>query len=341
LKKNIYDLNIAELKEYCVSIGEPRYRAIQIFSLLHKGHEVASMPTIPNTLKEKLSNDFVCALPKILELQTSKDGTQKYLLELFDGELVECVVMTQDYGKTVCVSTQVGCKMGCVFCASGRDGFVRNLSAGEILSQTILIGGNSLRIVLMGSGEPLDNFTEVTKFFELVTCKDGMNVSSRNISLSTVGLPEGIRAFADLGLGVNLCISLHASNDDVRRKIMPMARKFPIEEVVESARYFFQKTGRRVIFEYSLMEGGEFINCSKEHAIELANLIKGFPAHVNLIALNPTGAELDAPSREIAKAFMDALIKNGISVTFRKSKGQDIDGACGMLKQRRKNGNIG
>ncbi|MCL2755436.1 MAG: 23S rRNA (adenine(2503)-C(2))-methyltransferase RlmN [Firmicutes bacterium] len=337
--KNIYDLSINELKEHLVSIGEPKFRATQVFSLLHKGYEVMDMPTIPASLKEKLSQDFYTKLPQIKTEQISKDGTRKYLLELDSiGTLVECVLMTQEYGKTVCVSTQVGCKMGCVFCASGREGFVRNLTSGEILSQVILMNklqndnANTMRIVLMGSGEPLDNFDNVVRFFELVNTKDGLNISTRNISLSTVGLPKQIHRFADLQTGVNLCISLHASNDMVRQKIMPTARKYPIVELIDSAKYYFQKTGRRVIFEYSLIDG---VNSALEHARELGALLRGFPSHVNLINLNPTGGALKPPSREVAMKFMDTLIKSGVSCTMRKSKGQDIDGACGMLKLRK------
>jgi 23S rRNA (adenine2503-C2)-methyltransferase len=259
--------------------------------------------------------------------------------------------------------------MGCAFCASGKNGLVRNLSAGEILAEVILInklnkpesaeGGQNggrqrgiTNIVLMGSGEPLDNFDNVMKFIELVTCADGINISGRNISLSTCGLVPQIRRFADLGGQVNLCISLHAPNDELRRQIMPIAKKYGIRELVDSAKYFFEKTRRRVIFEYSLIcRNGVPFNCTAEIARELANLVRGFPAHINLINLNEVKtypqnyretdanprefekpAELTPASKEQAKIFMDTIIKSGVSCTMRKNRGGDIDGACGQLR---------
>jgi len=349
--KNILDLTLSELKEQLAAWSEPKFRAGQVFSLLHKGYLVREMPGVPASLAKKLESEFLCIPPEIVSEQVSKvDGTRKYLLKLHDGALVECVLLFAEYGATVCVSTQVGCKMGCRFCASGRDGFVRDLSAGEILSQVVLANrtirgdgfaeyaSRGLHIVLMGSGEPLDNFDSTIRFLDLATCADGMGISSRNISLSTVGLPDQIRKFAEVSRGTNLCISLHASNDEVRRQIMPMARRFSVAEVVDAAKFFFKKTGRRVIFEYSMIDG---VNCDVAHAGELAKLLKGFPAHVNLISLNATGGvlecgkELKSPPREVAMKFMDALIKSGVSCTMRKSRGADIDGACGMLKLRK------
>ena len=252
---------------------------------------------------------------------------------------VECVLMSQDYGNTVCVSTQVGCRMGCRFCASGASGFVRNLTAGEILAQVLVASSEKKvsNIVLMGSGEPLDNFENVARFLCLVTHPGGLNIGARGISLSTVGLPDGIRAFADLGLGVNLCISLHASNDSVRQRIIPMARTHSIADIMAAVRYFFEKTGRRVIFEYILIDS---VNCLPEHAGELAKLLRGFPNHINLINLNHTGRTLEdgtalaPPSKAVAMRFMDALIKQGASCTMRKSRGDDIDAACGQLRLR-------
>jgi len=337
-KQSIYDLTIDELKSYLLSCGEPKYRAQQIFSLLHKGVVVKDLTNIPKPLREKLEQDFYAELPKIVGEQVATDGTKKFLLELHDGLTIECVLLQAEYGQTVCVSTQVGCKMRCAFCLSGRNGFVRNLSAGEILAQIFVAAGviekksnkeSTLRVVLMGSGEPLDNFDNVWKFVRLVNDKEGINISTRNISLSTVGLASKIREFADLQSGVNLCISLHAPNDEIRRKIMPVAKKYPIGELMDSAKYFFQKTGRRVIFEYCLIEN---MNCSVDNARELAKLVKGFPTHVNLILLNSTGGNMNPPSRATAMKFMDALIKEGVSCTFRKSKGDDIMAACGQLK---------
>jgi len=295
-------------------------------------------------------------LPTVEKELTSKDGTKKFLLKLSDGALIECVLLTQDYGNTACISSQVGCKMCCAFCASGADGFVRDLTAQEMLAQVESLRaqakqshGNITNVVLMGSGEPFDNFDNTVEFLKLT------DVGARHISVSTVGIPEKIKRFADLGLQVNLCISLHAPNDEVRRKIMPVAKKYSVKEIIDAARYFFNKTKRRVIFEYALIDGmgrgrgdnagdkniGKDIrdvrddcsNCMEEHARELVRLLKGagFASHVNLINLNANG-NLKPPTREVAMKFMDALIKGGISCTMRKSKGSDIAGACGQLR---------
>lgn len=344
----LYDLNLTELGQALSQVDAKSFRATQIFTALHQGTAVSAISNISKELRAWLQANFRCDLPQIVEEKQSKDGTKKYLLafkEQNSVDLVECVLLRQDYGNTICVSTQVGCRMGCKFCASGKNGLVRNLTAGEILAQVILV--NKLNtydkvrgvtnIVLMGSGEPLDNYDHVMKFLELVTCPDGINISARNISLSTSGLVPMIKKFADAGNQVNLCISLHAPNDDLRRQIMPIARKYSVAELVAAAKYFFTKTHRRVIFEYSLMlKNGVPFNCTVAQAKELADLVRGFPAHINLINLNPLhfeqGAELTPPSREIAMKFMDAVIKSGVSCTMRKNKGDDIDGACGQLR---------
>ena len=315
---NIYNLTKQELTEYLISKGEPKYRADQLFQAVN--------PTnVPKHLRD------LCCLPAVEKELVSKDGTRKYLLRLQDDSLIECVLLTQDYGNTVCISSQVGCKMGCAFCASGADGFVRNLTAGEMLSQVLVTNkvAKISNIVIMGSGEPFDNFENTIKFLQLVTCPDGINIGARNISVSTAGLPDKIRAFADLNMQVNLCISLHAPNDDIRKTIMPIAKKYSVGELIESAKYFFEKTKRRVIFEYALIDN---VNCEPQHAMELGKLLRGFPNHVNLINLNEGAGNLRAPSRETAKKFMDTLIKSGVSCTMRKSKGSDIAGACGQLK---------
>ncbi len=346
--QSIYSLTLVELKEYLTSIGEKGFRAGQIFSALHNGVEVKDISNISKELRGRLNIDFICELPVIVEEKISKDGTRKYLLAFKNQDktdLIECVFLIQDYGNTICVSSQVGCRMGCKFCASCRDGLIRNLSAGEILSQVILM--NKLHsqgkargvtnIVLMGSGEPLDNFENVMKFLKLVTDKDGINISGRNISLSTSGLVPEIKKFADAGTQVNLCISLHAPTDELRKQIMPVAFKYSVKELINAAKYFFNKTHRRVIFEYSLMlKNGVKFNCGVEQGKILADLVRGFPAHINLINLNPLNflekAELTPPTREVAKEFMNSIIKSGISCTMRKNKGDDIDGACGQLK---------
>ena len=337
-EKYAYDLTAEEWAEYLKD--EPKYRAEQIYTALHKGISFEKI-NIPKSLKEKTSADFVTALPEIVNELKSKDGTTKFLLKLRDDELIECVLLKQDYGNTVCISTQVGCKMGCAFCASGADGFVRNLTAGEMLVQVLIAslrGGQSstkqsskgvTNIVLMGSGEPFDNFDNVVKFLNLT------EVGARHISLSTAGIVPKIKDFADLGLQVNLCISLHAPTDEIRQQIMPIAKKWPIKDLIDAAKYFFEKTRRRVIFEYSLIEG---VNCDVEHAVQLAKLVKGFPSHVNLINLNSTGGKYRAPDKQTAMKFMDTLIKSGASCTMRKSKGEDIAAACGQLKRQGRNG---
>ena len=287
---------------------------------------------------------------KIKATQKSKDGTVKFLLQLEDGNKIETVLLVQDYGNTVCVSSQVGCKMRCAFCASGSCGFVRNLTADEMLAQVDVVrqygisprdasaqpyAANPLsRIVVMGIGEPFDNFDNVMEFLARV------EIGARKISISTCGLPDKIREFADMKLQVNLCISLHAPNDIIRRRIMPIAQKYPIQDVFAAAKYFFDKTKRRVIFEYALIDK---VNCLPEHAIELAQRLRkaNISYHVNLINLNSFNTDLKPPTREVAMKFMDTLIKGGISCTMRKGRGQDIMAACGQLKlQERKTGEL-
>jgi 23S rRNA (adenine2503-C2)-methyltransferase len=340
----IYDLNKDELASYLAAAGEESYRVTQIYSALHKGMDINSVSNIPKSLKENLTKNFNCSLPAIIEQKKSADGTKKYLLQYKDNylineasngkSLIECVLLKQDYGSTVCVSTQVGCRMGCVFCASGKDGLIRNLTAGEILAQVLLVNkyDKITNVVLMGSGEPFDNYENVIKFLRLVTNAGGINISARNISVSTSGLVPEIKKFADLKMQVNLCISLHAPNDGIRKKIMPVANRYSVQELIDAAKYFYNKTHRRVIFEYSLIDG---INCSPEQGRELARLVRGFPSHINLIMLNNISGELLPPSRDTAKSFMDAVIKSGASCTMRKNRGSDIDGACGQLRASR------
>jgi len=336
VKRYIYDLNKGELEKYILELGEARFRASQIYTALHKGTEFSKI-NISKELKEKIVTDFDVELPKIVSQIESTDGTKKFLLELSDGNLIETVLLIQEYGTTVCVSSQVGCKMGCAFCASGKDGFVRNLTVGEILSQVLIcnnvLGAKVSHIVLMGSGEPFDNFDNVIKFLRVITNVDGLNIGARNISVSTAGLVPKIKEFADLKLQVNLCVSLHAPNDDIRKKIMNIAKVYSIDELLKSAKYFFDKTKRRVIFEYALIDG---VNSSQEHAMELVKRLKsgGFSYHINLINLNKTADNpLQPPSREVALKFLDTLIKNGASATMRKSRGSDIAAACGQLKR--------
>ena len=268
-----------------------------------------------------------------------KDGTVKYVYKLADGNIIEGVLMSYKYGNTLCVSTQVGCRMGCKFCASTLGGLVRNLSAGEILAQVLFVNrdnGGDLKnrkvtnVVLMGSGEPLDNFDNVVKFFNLVSAPNGINISQRNISLSTCGLVDKIKELAKLKLQVTLTISLHAPTDDMRKEIMPIANRYSISELIDATKLYFNETKRRIVFEYSLISGK---NDTFECADELAKLLKGLVCHVNLIPLNEVKERgMLGTNRKKAYAFMDRLNKAGISATVRRTMGADIEGACGQLR---------
>ena len=339
MKKDIRSLNLIELTEAVEALGEKKFRATQIFEWLHKkqADSFSDMTNVSNALKEKLSEEYMIYTVKKERMQESKeDGTRKYLFELYDGEYVESVFMRYSHGNSVCVSSQVGCRMGCSFCASTLDGLVRNLSAGEILGQIYSImkdtGERVSNVVIMGSGEPFDNYDNVLKFMRLLSDEKGLNISGRNITVSTCGLVDKIRQFADEEMTATLALSLHASNDEKRRQIMPIANKYSIDEIIDACRYFFDKTGRRLTFEYSLIAG---VNDSENEANELSKILKGLNCHVNLIPVNPvveTGYK--SPSREAALSFKSKLEKNHINVTIRREMGRDIDGACGQLRRR-------
>lgn len=335
--KILLDYSINELKEMFSS--QKSFVAEQIFSFAHNGKSVDEMTSLSKEFREYLKGDYVSVGAEVLKELMGKEGTSKFLLKLVDNQLIECVFMENNYGNTICVSTQVGCRMGCKFCASGKDGLSRNLSAGEILSQIVLVnrlkGGNISKraisnVVLMGSGEPLDNYDNVVKFFSLLNEKKGINISERNVSLSTCGICDKIYSLADSGHHPTLTISLHAADDVSRKKIMPIANKYSIDEIIKATKYYFEKTGRRVIFEYSLIEG---VNDSLDEAKKLSTLVKGFPSHVNLIRLNKVdGANLSCSGG--AKKFLSALTSMGVSATIRRSLGSDVEGACGQLKRR-------
>jgi len=338
--KILLDFTKQELVGLMLNLGEEKYRAEQLFSALQNGKNYDDKINLPKTLLEKLkSSDYLMQPIKIIKKQISKDKNIKFLYELHDGNLVEGMLMQYKFGNTLCVSTQVGCRMNCAFCASSLNGFVRNLSAGEILGQVTavnaLLGGNSserqiTNIVLMGCGEPMDNFDNVTKFLKLVTSDDGLNFSSRNISISTCGIPGKIEELADLGYAVTLCISLHAPNDYVRQQIMPIAKRYSIEEVLEAARYFYSVTNRRFIIEYTLIKD---VNDSYDDAKELATLVQDMPCHINLIKLNEVKERgLKAPTTDACEKFLTALYKYKVSATLRRTIGDDVDGACGQLR---------
>ncbi len=337
----LQDYNLTELTEFLTSnYGVKPFVARQIFQWLNRSVDFDGMTNLSKTLREQLKTDCVAVASRIVQTLTSEqDGTQKFLFELFDGNVVEGVLMKYKYGNTLCVSSQVGCRMGCKFCASTLGGLVRNLSAGEILSQVTSVNALSndreryvTNIVLMGSGEPLDNFENVVKFLQLVTSKDGLNVSERNISLSTCGIVPRMRQLADMGCSLNLTLSLHNADNEQRKSIMPVTNAYSVEEAVGALRYYFNKTSRRVIVEYTLIDG---VNDSHSHALKLASLLSGITVHVNVIALNPVKETGLKGTREAnVKKFLNYLSALGVSATRRRTMGQDIEGACGQLRRR-------
>lgn len=341
MKICLLDFNVSEIAAVLNAFGEPAFRARQIFAGLHSGKDFGEMTDIPKSLAAKLGSEYLAVPVKTVKTLEGADGTKKFLFELNDGNIIEGVLMSYKYGNTLCVSTQVGCRMGCAFCASGLDGLIRNLSAGEILGQVVAVnrseGGNLVdrkvtNVVLMGSGEPLDNFDNTVKFLSLVTADGGIRISPRNISLSTSGIPQKIKELADGGGGVTLTISLHAPTDEARTKLMPITRAHPIAELLEAARYYFEKTGRRVIFEYTLISG---VNDRLADARTLAAILRGFPAHVNIIRLNYVKEKgLKPSSAADTKAFLAELEKLKVSATLRRTMGADIEGACGQLRRK-------
>ena len=341
MKEILLDYGIEKIKEFLNESGQPKYRADQIFKSLYNYKSFKDMTDLPLTLREKLSEKFYDLPVEIIETLTSKDKTVKFLFKLTDGNVIEGVLMRYKYGNTVCISTQVGCRMNCAFCASGIGGLIRNLSSGEILSEVLAInkflGGTAEKrevtnIVLMGSGEPLDNYDNTVDFIKKVSDPMGINISTRNISLSTCGLVPNIYRFADEGFGVNLTISLHSPFDEERKMIMPIARSYTIKEILDGCNYYFEKTGRRYIFEYVLILGN---NDSERHAAELIKLLKGKPCLVNLIRLNKVEEkDLKPVTDKNAYRFMEELKSGGLNATVRRQIGTDIDGACGQLRRR-------
>lgn len=337
----IYDYSLTELKDLMEKAGYPAYRAKQIFSGLYGGKKTEEITELPKTLISYISENFITTPVNIVNTQKSSDGTEKFLFSLNDGNLVEGVLMKYSYGNTLCISTQAGCAMGCAFCASTIGGLKRSLTAGEMAGQVLtvnsLYGGNKdkryiTNIVLMGSGEPLDNFENTVKFIRLISDKDGINISQRNISVSTCGIVPKIYELAKLKLGITLSLSLHSPFDEKRREIMPIARKYTVRETIDAVKYYFEQTGRRIIIEYSLIEGE---NCSDSEAKELKKLLCDLTCHINLIMLNPVKERSLLPcGREKAEEFRNMLEGEGLSVTIRRQTGIDIDGACGQLRRK-------
>ena len=337
--KVLADLGVSELKELAQSFSQPAFRGGQLFKWLSDGADFDGMSDVPKNFRDALREEY-CAVPlETVKTLCSSDKSKKYLYKLTDGNLIECVYMPHSYGNTVCASTQVGCRMGCEFCESGKNGLERNLTAGEILYQIIAAnkaaGGTRIKrsvrnVVLMGSGEPLDNYDNVTKFIRLINDENGLNIGQRYISLSTCGLCDNMVRLADEGYSVTLSVSLHATTDEYRRKVMPIANKYSIADIIKAAKYYFEKTGRRVIFDYALIKD---INMNYFDAKRLAELTKGFASHVNLIMLNKVdGKNIAGCTRTEAERFMKKLSDLGVSASIRKSSGQDIGGACGQLR---------
>ena len=327
---------------YQKELGESAFRAKQIYEWLTRGADIESMTNLSANLRARLAERAVANPVKIYQVFTSRlDETEKFLYLLPDGNLIEGVLMRYHHGDTLCASTQVGCRMGCAFCASTLDGKARDLTPGEILGQVAAVNRyvrekdparRVHNIVLMGSGEPLDNYDNVMKFLRLVNDERGLNISLRNISLSTCGLVPRMYALAGEGLPVTLSVSLHAPNDEIRRKMMPVANAYPMDQLLEACANYVEKTGRRVIFEYALVSG---VNCGMQHADELARRLRGLRCHVNLIPLNSVKERsLEAPDRREAEAFLKRLEQRHISATIRREMGADIEGACGQLRRR-------
>ena len=327
-----------EVKQRLAEMGEKPFRAGQVFSWLHKGARFEDMTNLSLALREKLAAIGVDQPVSIRETRVSKlDGTRKFLFALTDGNCVEGVLMRYHYGATLCISTQVGCKMGCRFCASTLEGCVRNLTAAEMLGEVqcanqALDGERVHNIVLMGSGEPMDNYDEVVRFLRLVSHPDGLNIGLRHISVSTCGLVPQMKRFAEEGLPVTLSLSLHAPNDGIRRTIMPIANRYTIEETLDACRYYIEKTGRRVVMEYALID---HVNASPACAEELADRLRGMQCHVNLIPLNTVKERnLYGVTESQVQAFLSVLEKRRISATRRREMGDDIEGACGQLRKK-------
>lgn len=328
---------VTALEALCQGMNLPKFRAKQIFKWVNKGvKSFDEMTDLPKELREKLAERAYINSAEILHvLNSEKDGTRKYLFKLKDGNVIESVLMRYKHGNSVCVSTQVGCRMGCNFCASTLDGMVRHLTAGEILGQILDIqndiGERVSNIVLMGSGEPLDNFAEVVKFLEIVHHKEGLNLSHRHVTLSTCGIVPRIYELADLKYQITLAISLHSANNAERTELMPVNKGYPIEVLLEACDYYTAKTGRRITYEYALILGK---NDREEKARELAALLKGKLCHVNLIPINPVKERgYEASDNQSIEKFKSILKRSGIETTVRRELGSDINAACGQLRK--------
>ena len=338
-KKDICSYNYEELKNEMLSLGEKPFRSKQIYSWLHEklADSFDEMTNLSKSLREKLDQHYVIKKVDMFARQISKeDPTEKFLFELEDGNMIESVLMKYNYGNSVCISSQVGCRMGCRFCASTLDGLERNLTPSEMLRQIYRIqkitGERVSNVVVMGTGEPLDNYDNFVKFIHMLTDEHGLNISQRYVTASTCGIVPNILNLADEGLQITLALSLHGSNQEKRKKLMPVANKYELQEVLNACDIYFDKTGRRPTFEYSLVKG---VNDQEEDARELTEMLKNRNCHLNLIPVNPIKErDFKKPDRKNALEFKNKLEKNGINVTIRRERGSDIDGACGQLRRR-------
>ena len=339
---NLKSLTLTELTALLKEQGEPGFRAKQIYTWLHKGvRSYAEMTNLPRSLRDRLQEQYPICPPEVVRKQVSKlDGTTKYLWELSDGNCVESVLMRYHHGNTVCISTEVGCLMGCAFCASTHGGLVRRLEPFEMLDQVLFTQIDSglpvSNIVLMGIGEPLDNFDNVMRFLELVNSPEGMNISMRHISLSTCGIVPKIDLLAQKKLQLTLSVSLHAPNDEIRNTIMPVNKAYPIDELIAACRRYYEATSRRISFEYAMING---VNDTEAAAKELLRRMKGLPAHFNLIPLNHVEESPLKPStRQAVARFQKLLEEGGITATVRRTLGSDIDASCGQLRRKHTQG---
>ncbi|MFZ3587972.1 23S rRNA (adenine(2503)-C(2))-methyltransferase RlmN [Bacillus sp. DJP31] len=339
VKPSIYSLRIEELEQWLIENGEPKFRSTQVFEWLYTKRVTSfrSMSNISKAVQDKLDQAFSLSEMKTIIKQESKDGTIKFLFELHDGYSIETVLMRHEYGNSVCVTTQVGCRIGCTFCASTLGGLKRNLEAGEIVGQVVSVqkeldeGGERVsHVVIMGIGEPFDNYDAMLSFLNIINHDKGLNIGARHITVSTSGIIPKIYAFADELLQINFALSLHAPNNELRSKLMPINKAYKLDDLMKAIRYYVDKSGRRVSFEYGLF-GGE--NDSVTHAEDLAKLIKGIKCHVNLIPVNyvPERDYVRTPKEQIFE-FERTLKKHGINVTIRREHGHDIDAACGQLR---------
>ncbi|AJD29984.1 MULTISPECIES: 23S rRNA (adenine(2503)-C(2))-methyltransferase RlmN [Clostridium] len=336
--ENILDLTLEELEEWLISKEEKAFRAKQIFNWIYDKliFDFNNMKNIPEKTKNVLSDNFYIGVPKVVEKLISQDkSTYKFLFEYKDGNIIESVVMKYKHGNSICVSTQVGCRMGCKFCASTLDGVIRNLTSGEILSQIMAaqkeIGERISNVVLMGSGEPLDNFGNVTKFLDLVTSESTLNIGQRHITLSTCGIVPKMKELADKNYNITLAISLHSPEDLLRKEMMPIANKYSIKELMEACDYYINKTNRRITFEYALVKGK---NDSIKEAKKLSSLLRRKLCHVNLIPVNEIKENsYEKSTSKNIESFGNILKENGIETTIRREMGADINAACGQLRR--------